>query len=271
MASDIFSVEGRSVLVVGASRGIGRTLAAGFAQRGASVFISGRVAETLNSTALALSADAGSVVTPVVCDVCHPEAVTALVNAVLARAGRIDTLINVAGVSHRMPAESLTVQDFDQVIGTNLRGAFLVSSAVGRHMLENGGGSQINICSLLSDRPMVGLLPYAAGKAGLAQMTRALAIEWGGRGVRVNGIAPGFIVTEMTRKALGRPDVERWATTSTPLRRLGRPDDLVGVAVFLASEAAAFVTGQILVVDGGFSSGFPWPAPPGPTSAEMAS
>jgi NAD(P)-dependent dehydrogenase (short-subunit alcohol dehydrogenase family) len=258
MSDPLFSVAGQVVLVCGASRGIGRAIAEGFAHRGASVVISGRDAATLEATASAITPPGGTV-RPVVCDVTDAAAIDRLVAAVLGDFGRIDTLFNVAGVNRRMPAERLTEQDYDFVVDTNLKGPFLLSLAVGRHMLERGRGSQVNVVSLNNDRPLVGVLPYAMSKAGLGHMTRALALEWGPRGVRVNAMAPGFILTDLSRKLWAQPAMREWNKANCPLGRLGEPGDLVGTALFLASEASAFLTGQELYVDGGFSAGLAWP------------
>src|SRR5437763_2373125 len=138
-----------------------------------------------------------------------------------------------------MPAERLTEADYDFVMDISLKGPFLLSLAVGRHMLQRGKGSQINITGLNDDRPLKGVAPYAMSKAAMGQMTRALAMEWGGRGVRVNAIAPGFILTDLTRKLWSQPAMKEWGHANTPLRRLGQPEDLVGAAVFLASDASA--------------------------------
>jgi NAD(P)-dependent dehydrogenase (short-subunit alcohol dehydrogenase family) len=173
--------------------------------------------------------------------------------------GQVDTLINVAGVNRRMPAENLTEADYDFIIGINLKGAFLMSQAFGKQMLKRGQGNQINIVSLNNYAPLKHVMPYAMSKAGLGHMTRSLALEWGPRGVRVNAIAPGFILTDMTKALWARPDMQAWSLPNTPLRRLGVTEDLVGAAIFLASPASAFITGQILFVDGGFSAGLAWP------------
>ncbi len=174
---------------------------------------------------------------------------------------RIDTLVNVAGVNRRKSAESISEDDYDYVLDINLKGAFLLSQAVGQQMLDQGHGSQINITSLANDRPLKHAGPYAMSKAGLGQMTRSLALEWGGRGVRVNAIAPGFIVTDLTRALWADPDMKAWGQANIPQQRLGTPEDLVGTALFLASPAAAYLTGQIIYVDGGFSAGWMWPIP----------
>jgi NAD(P)-dependent dehydrogenase (short-subunit alcohol dehydrogenase family) len=255
---DLFSVAGQVVLVSGASRGIGRALAEGFARRRAAVVITGRDAATLEQTAREITPPSGTV-RPVVCDVADPKAVTKLVETLIQEFGRVDTLLNVAGVNRRMPAERLTEADFDFVLDINLKGPFLLSLAVGKQQLQLGRGNQINVVSLNNDRPLKGVMPYAVSKAGLGHMTKSLALEWGPRGIRVNAIAPGFILTDLNRKMWEQPEMKDWGRANTPLRRIGQPADLVGTALFLASEASAFMTGQILYVDGGFGCGLAWP------------
>jgi len=258
MNDPLFSVAGQIVLVSGASRGIGRSIAEGFAQRGATVVISGREQPTLELTAREICPPQGTV-RPIVCDVADPAAIDRLVQTVLGEFGRIDTLLNVAGVNRRMPAEQLSEADYDFIMDINLKGPFLLSLDVGRHMLSRGRGSQINVVSLNNDRPLRGVLPYAMSKAALGQMTRGLAQEWGPGGVRVNAIAPGFVLTDLTRKLWSQPHMQEWNRANCPLGRLGQPTEMVGTAVFLASEASAFMTGQTLFVDGGFSAGLAWP------------
>ena len=258
MADDLFSVAGTVVLLTGASRGIGRALAAGFAQRGAKVIIIGRVAETLQQTAREIAANSQPV-RPIVCDVADPAAVRVCVDALLSEYDRLDTLINVAGVNRRMPAQDYTVEDYDFILDINLKGAFLMSQAVGKHMIERGQGCQINIDSLNTYAPLKQVTPYAMSKGGLSMMTRGLALEWGQYGVRVNGIAPGFILTDLSQKLWENAKMRDWVEHNTPLGRLGAVADLVGTALYLASPAAAFVTGQTVRVDGGMSAGIAWP------------
>jgi NAD(P)-dependent dehydrogenase (short-subunit alcohol dehydrogenase family) len=260
MSDPLFTVEGQVVLVSGGSRGIGRAIAEGFAERGARVIITGRDPQTLAAAAAEIQT-AGDGIEFQVCDVADPQAVRELAAQVLKRHGRIDTLVNVAGVNRRKPALEVTEDDYDFILDVNLKGAFLLSQAAGRAMVERGSGCQINIASLNSDRPLRSVLPYAVSKAGLAQMTRALALEWGPRGVRVNALAPGFILTDLTEKLWSDPTMQAWGAANTPQGRLGRPADLVGTAIFLASPAAAFLTGQVLYVDGGFTCGWAWPIP----------
>jgi NAD(P)-dependent dehydrogenase (short-subunit alcohol dehydrogenase family) len=195
--------------------------------------------------------------------VARREDIERLVTAVVDQFGRIDTVVNVAGVNRRKPALDVSEEDYDAIVDINLKGAFLLSQVVGRHMVERGSGSQINIASLNTDRPLVNVLPYAMSKAGMGHMTRGLAAEWGPRGVRVNAIAPGFILTDLTQKLWSDPTMHSWGEGNTPLGRLGRPHDLVGTAIFLASPASSFLTGQILYVDGGFTAAWNWPIPPG--------
>lgn len=258
MSDTLFSVQDRVVLVSGGSRGIGKAIAAGFAERDAQVIITGRQTETLEETAKELRGGRHTV-TPMTCDVADGAAIDSLVNQVVGQFGRVDTLVNVAGVNRRKPAEAVTADDYDFVMDINLKGAFLLSQAVGKQMLEQGQGTQINIGSLNNDRPLIGVLPYAMSKAGLGHMTRVLAMEWGPRGVRVNGIAPGFILTDLTQKLWSQPQMKKWGNENTPLKRLGKPEDMVGAAIFLASDASAFLTGQMIIVDGGFTAGLMWP------------
>jgi NAD(P)-dependent dehydrogenase (short-subunit alcohol dehydrogenase family) len=256
MKSDpLFSVAGQVVLVSGASRGIGWGIAKGFADRGATVVITGRERETLEPAAKALGGNSHAVV----CDVAREKDIERAVDAVTRRFGRIDTLINVAGVNRRMKAETYSVPDYDFIVDINLKGPWLLSLAVGKGQLQRGKGCQINVTSLNNDRPLRGVAPYAISKAGLQMMTRALAAEWGPRGVRVNALAPGFILTDLTTKLWSQPKMKRWAKENTPLGRLGTPEDLAGAALFLASPGASFVTGHTLFADGGCSAGWAWP------------
>lgn len=259
-SDELFSVKDQVVLVTGGSRGIGRAIAAGFARRGAQVVICSRNPDSVNA-AVAEIADAGGTVTGVVCDVSQPDDIRAAVSQTVRTHGWIDTLINVAGVNRRKRAETVTIDDYDFILDTNLKGAFLMSQEVGRHMIERRTGVQINIESLNTWMPLKGVLPYAISKFGMQGMTRGLALEWGQYGIRVNSLAPGFILTDLTHGLWSDPGMQAWNQQNAPLGRLGQPDDMVGTAVFLASEASAFMTGQTLYVDGGFSAGWSWPIP----------
>lgn len=259
-SDSLFSVADQVVLITGGSRGIGRAIAEGFAERGARVVICSRDGVSVQR-AVSEIADTGGTVSGLPCDVADPEQIQATVRQTLEQQGRIDTLINVAGVNRRKRAETVTVDDYDFILDTNLRGAFLMSQEVGRHMMERQSGSQINVESLNTWMPLRGVLPYAMSKFGMQGMTRGLALEWGRHGIRVNSLAPGFILTDLTRGLWSDPKMQAWNQANAPLGRLGQPQDMVGTAIFLASQASAFMTGQTLYVDGGFSAGWSWPIP----------
>jgi len=260
MSEELFSVAGQNVVVTGGSRGIGRAIAEGFAARGANVLICSRTQESVE-TALKEMQDAGLKADGVACDVSDEQQILTTVQTAISRLGHIDTLVNVAGVNRRKRAETVTADDYDFILDTNLRGAFLMSREVGKHMIERKSGAQINIESLNTWMPLKGVLPYAMSKFGMQGMTRGLALEWGRHGVRVNSLAPGFILTDLTRKLWSDPEMQAWNQANAPLGRLGEPEDMVGTAIFLAAKASAFMTGQTLYVDGGFSAGWSWPIP----------
>jgi gluconate 5-dehydrogenase len=257
----LFSVRDQIVLISGGTRGIGQAIAAGFVQRGARVILTGRTAAAAEETASKLTAVAKHVPLGLACDVTKTADVERLARQVLTDFGHVDTLINVAGVNRRKPSLAVSEDDYDFILNTNLKGAFFLAQEIGRSMVHRGSGCQINVASLNTDRPLKNVLPYAMSKAAIAHMTRGMAVEWGPHGVRVNGIAPGFILTDLTKKLWADPVMQAWGLANTPQRRLGTPDDLVGAAVFLASPAAAFINGQTLYVDGGFTAGWAWPIP----------
>jgi NAD(P)-dependent dehydrogenase (short-subunit alcohol dehydrogenase family) len=261
MIDPLFSVAGQVALISGGSRGIGRALAAGFAQRGAQVIITGRDQANLEQTAAEIST--GELpVRPLVCDVADPDSIARLVAQVKTEYERVDTLLNVAGVNNRKRVETFTVAEYDFILDVNLRGSFLLAQQVGKTMIERGqGGAIINIDSLNTYAPLKGVLPYAMSKAGISMMTRGMATEWGGHGIRVNALAPGFILTDLTRKLWSDPTMQAWGRANTPLGRIGEVEDMIGTAIFLAAPASKFMTGQVLYVDGGFSAGIMWPIP----------
>ncbi|GAB4152454.1 MAG: SDR family oxidoreductase [Planctomycetaceae bacterium] len=258
MNDALFSVADQVVLVSGGSRGIGKAIAHGFAERNARVIVTGRNAETLSQTAEEISTGTHPVV-PLVCDVGDTESIQQLMTQIDDRFDHVDCLLNVAGVNKRQRAETFTTEEYDFILDINLKGAYFLSVEVGKRMIARKSGAQINIDSLNTYAPLQGVLPYAMSKAGLVMMTRGLATEWGPHGIRVNTIAPGFILTDLTNKLWAQPHMQDWADKNTPLKRLGEVDDLVGAAIFLASPASAFMTGQIVRVDGGVTAGIMWP------------
>ena len=261
MIDTLFSVEERVVLVSGGSRGIGRALAEGFAERDAHVTITGRDAQSLQQTASEISKGKYPV-DYIVCDVAQPDESPRMVDAAVKKTGKIDCLLNVAGVNVRKRVEQYTVEEFDGILNINLKGAFLVAQEVGRRLIaQKTGGSIINIDSLNSFRPLKGVQPYAMSKAAVSAMTRGMAMEWGEHQIRVNAIAPGFILTDLTKKLWSDPNMQAWNDANCPLKRLGQTEDLVGTAIFLASDAARFLTGQVIYVVGGITCGLQWPIP----------
>ena len=258
MMDNIFNVSGSVVLVSGGSRGIGEAIAMGFAERDAHVIVTGRNAETLVETVKRLDVGKESV-EGIVCDIAKEESIDDCVDRILETHGRIDTLVNCAGVNIRRAATDYTAADYDFIFNINLRGSFLMSQRVGKQMIKQGSGSQINIDSLVTNAPLHMIVPYSMSKSGMSAMTRGLAAEWGPHGVRVNALAPGLILTDLNRKLWSNPVMKTWAKIVTPAQRLGAPVDMVGTAIFLASQASAFVSGQIIRVDGGASAGNHWP------------
>ncbi len=260
MADSLFDVSDKVVLVSGGSRGIGRALAAGFVLRNAKVCITGRDSETLATTARNI---AGGSHQPTfqVCDVANLSQIKDCVAQVVSDFGRIDVLLNVAGVNIRQPSLDFDEAQYDHVTNINQKGAFFMVQEVGRRMVEQGSGSIINVDSLNTYAPVKNVLPYAMSKNAIVALTRGLALEWGAHGVRVNSIAPGFILTDLTTQLWSDPNMREWGENNTPLGRLGNPDDMVGAAIFLASEASAFMTGQVVRVDGGFTAALNWPIP----------
>ncbi|MFO8014159.1 MAG: SDR family oxidoreductase [Phycisphaerae bacterium] len=252
MSADLFSLAGRTALVTGSSRGLGRTMARGLGRAGAALVLNGRNEERLAAAVTALARE-GLEVRGAPFDVTDSAAVGAALDDLERDGVAVDILVNNAGIQRRDALEDLTDDDWRAVLETNLTGAFLVARRVVRGILARGTGRGkiINICSLMSTaaRPTTG--NYAAAKGGLAMLTRAMAVEWGGRGVQANAIAPGYFETEMTRTLVADEAFDAWVRGRTPAGRWGDPEELVGPAVFLASAASDFVNGHILYVDGG--------------------
>ena len=250
-----FDLSGRAALVTGSSRGIGAAIADGLARAGAAVILNGRdrprLAQALES---ARRRRPGTTWSACAFDVTDEAAIEDAVARRESVSGPIDILVNNAGMQVRTPLTEISQENWRSVIETNLTSAFLVGRSVARRMLPRGRGKIINVCSVQSELARPGIAAYTAAKGGLRNLTRAMAAEWSGVGIQVNGLAPGYIRTEMTRSLAADPEFDTWVRNRTPARRWGNPEDLAGPAVWLASPASDFVTGQVIYVDGGMTS-----------------
>ena len=260
MANNLFDLSGRVALVVGASRGIGRGIALGLAQAGASVALSSRTETDLFQVAAEIrNCGVRSDVFPA--DVSRAAEIPKLIRDVLKRMEQIDILVNVAGVNCRKPSIEISEEDWDMVLNLNLKALFFTSQAVGRYWIETrrfadeknrGKGKIINIGSIAGEMGIRHVAPYAASKRGVLGVTSTLAVEWANDGICVNCLAPGYIETDLTRARFDDPAFTAAFHNRVPMGRRGYPTDLVGAAVFLAAAASDYLTGQTIVVDGGF-------------------
>ena len=252
MANALFDLTGRVALVTGAYRGLGFSIARGLAQAGATVILNGRKSEELAKAAKALT-EAGLKADVAVFDITDRDAVHAGVDAAIAKHGGIDILVNNAGIQRRAPLVDFTQKEWDEVIATNLTAPFVVSQAVLPGMIAKKRGKIIHIASLMSELARPTVVPYTAAKGGVRQLTRGMAVELAPMGIQVNAIAPGYFATEMNRALIDNAEFNAWVCKRTPAGRWGQPDELAGLAVFLASGASDYMTGQMLVMDGGMS------------------
>jgi gluconate 5-dehydrogenase len=253
--SSLFDISGRVALVTGSSRGIGFAFACGLAREGARVVLHGRDPQRLEAAAAALREETGAeAVLQIAFDVCDPADVAAGIDRVHDELGPIDILINNAGIQRRIPFLDFPAEDWDEVIATNLTSAFLVGQKVARGMVAAGHGKIINVASVQSILGRRDTVPYAASKGGIAMLTKGMCSELAATGVQVNGIAPGYIATELTRPLVEDEAFSEWLLGRTPVGRWGDTSDLIGAIVFLSSGASDFVNGQILFVDGGMTA-----------------
>ncbi len=253
MILDKFSLKGKSGIVTGASQGLGTGIAQGVVQAGANVILASRSAERLEGFAEELRQyDTEVLVVPT--DVTQKSDLEKLVQATFDAFGKIDFLFNNAGTNRRAASEEFTEEDWDLILNTNLKSVFLLSQLVARHMIRQGGGSIVNTGSLMCVSGGKTIPAYAASKGGVLQVTKALANDWAKYNIRVNAIGPGYFKTPLTEALRQDPVRNRELSERIPMGRWGEPEDLAGVAVFLASEASSYMTGQIVYVDGGWLS-----------------
>ena len=255
MILDSMNLAGKVAVVTGAGRGIGRRVAIAYAEAGADVALVSRTLEevekvagqirALGVRALAIEADLGV-----------PEDVERLVATAVKEMGKLDILVNNAGINHRAPTLDFELADFDRILDVNLRGLYYASQKAAQQMVEQGeGGRIINTTSLASHMGVPGLSAYAASKGGVAMIIRVMAVEWATEGITVNGVSPGYIATSLTQPLRDDEERNEWILSRIPMKRWGTPEDMAGLYVFLASDAASYITGQLFPVDGGWLAG----------------
>jgi gluconate 5-dehydrogenase len=249
MSSGLFDLRGRRALVTGSSQGIGLALAHGLAEAGASVVLNGRDTEKLAVAAADIPR-----AERLAFDVGDHAAAAAAIDGFEATEGPIEIVVNNAGVQHRAPLEDFPPEEFDRLMRTNVTSVFNVGQACARHMIPRGRGKIINISSVNAMLARASIAPYTATKGAVAQLTRGMATDWAKHGLNCNAIGPGYMRTPLNEPLWSDPAFNEWLERRTPAGRWGQPEELVGACVFLASDAASFVNGQVLYVDGGITA-----------------
>jgi len=253
MSTSLFSLAGKTALVTGSSRGLGFSIAEGMAAAGARLVLNGIDAVRLESSAATLR-ERGYQVDAYAFDVCDEAAVVAAFDKLDAAGIEIDILVNNAGVQFRKPMVELATEDWRRVIETNLTSAFVVGREAAKRMIPRRRGKVINIGSLTSELARATVAPYTVAKGGIKMLTRAMTAEWAVHNIQSNAIGPGYMLTDMNQALIDNPSFDAWVKGRTPAGRWGKPEELIGTAVFLASSASDYVSGQIIYVDGGMVS-----------------
>lgn len=251
MRNPAFDLSGKTAVVIGGTSGIGRAIARGLAEAGADVVPSSRRPEQVKEAAAEIRT-LGRRSLEAVSDVSDRSSLSSLLNLCLSEFGKVDILVNSAGTTKRTPTIDVSEEEWGVILDTNVSGTLRACQIFGRHMLERNYGRIVNIASLSSFVALYEVAAYSASKAAVAMLTKSLAIEWAARGVNVNAIAPGVFRTALNQKLLDDSERGREFLLRTPMKRFGKVEELAGAAVFLASDAASFITGEVLVVDGGF-------------------
>ncbi|MGO4524302.1 SDR family oxidoreductase [Microvirga sp. 2MCAF35] len=251
--ANLFDLTGRIALVTGSSAGVGLALARGLGRAGARVILNGRQPDRVAGAARILRDD-GSSVFEMPFDVTDSKAVKTAIDQIENDIGPIDILINNAGMQRRGPLEDYPEEAWHELMTTNVDSVFYVSQAVARKMIPRGRGKIINICSVQSELGRPSIAPYTATKGAVKMLTKGMAIDWGKHGLQVNGIGPGYFKTELNQALVDDKAFSDWLIARTPSRRWGELEDLIGAAIFLASDASGFVNGQIIYVDGGVTA-----------------
>lgn len=248
----LFDLSGRVILVTGSTSGIGLALATGYANRGARVVLNGRRTALLEEHQARFRAQ-GLTAEIAAFDVTQPQAVQEAVSRIEAEIGPISVLVNNAGMQHRAPLQDFPDEAWQAMMTTNISSVFYVAKAVARGMIARGAGKMINIASVTSELARPSIAPYTASKGAVKQLTRGMCADWARHGLQINAIAPGYFKTPLNAALIADTAFNQWITGRTPAGRWGELDELIGAAVFLASDASSFVNGQVLYVDGGIS------------------
>ena len=250
MSMELFSLEGKIALVTGSARGLGFTIAQGMARAGATIIINDVVEDRIKEAEKAFK-DQGLNAVGALFDITDAAAVATHITRLERDVGPIDILFNNAGIQIRHPLEEFPEEEWERIIRVNLTGVFLVSKYAARGMIQRRRGKIIHMCSMQSELGRPTITPYAASKGGVKMLVRGMATEWGKHNIQVNGIGPGYFITEMTRALVEDEKFNSWLCGRTPANRWGDPSELVGAAIFLASKASDYVNGHVLYVDGG--------------------
>ena len=253
MAHPLFNLKGKTALITGSSRGLGRAIAEGLAQAGARIIVNGTQTDRTLSAQKELLAH-GYDVEAFVFDVTDEQAVTQAFKDLDDRDIAVDILVNNAGIQLRKPMVELTTPEWNKVIDTNLTSCFIIGREAAKRMIARGHGKVINIASLTSELARATVAPYTVAKGGIKMLTKAMAAEWAVHGLQANAIGPGYMITEMNQALIDNPTFDAWVKGRIPAKRWGKPEELVGAAIFLASEASNYVNGQVIYVDGGMIS-----------------
>jgi gluconate 5-dehydrogenase len=250
MFDNLFNLRGKTVLITGSTRGLGYIMAKGLGSAGARIILNGRNAEKLEKSVDELRKE-GFNVNGYAFDITKKQEICEKMSLIEKEIGSIDVLVNNAGIQKRALLIEMEESLWREVIETNLTGAFLVSQQAAKGMIARKSGKVINVCSVLSELGRATIAPYAAAKGGLKMLTKSMAVEWARYNIQVNGIGPGYIITDMTRSLAENTKFDQWLKNRTPAHRWGQPEELIGTLIFLASQASNFVNGQIIYVDGG--------------------
>ncbi len=254
MGIERFKLDGKVAVVTGGSRGFGKAIAIGLAEAGASVVVASRTKADLDAVAEEINGKGGKALA-VACDMLDRASIEKLAEETISAFGKVDILVNNAGQGWNVPFLNLTEEQWDSIISVNLKGYFLCTQILGKHMFKAKAGRVINISSAMGTYPLPFLVPYAASKGGINAMTKSLAQEWATRGITVNSIAPSYFATDINKGAMEDKAITGLIMSKTPVARWGQVEELVGLVIYLASDASSFMTGAIIPLDGGWSAG----------------